>query len=155
SLIAEIQYLHDHQISTDNVRISDRAHVLLPYHIVLDQLQEDEKGAKKIGTTIKGIGPAYMDKASRVGIRIADLLDKDSFSERLIRKLEEKNRLFRKVYDSEPLRFGDIFSEYSEYGQQIKQYICETSVILHAALDDGKCVLFKVAQGVLLEINQR
>lgn len=154
SLIAEIQYLHDHQISTDNLRISDRAHVILPYHIVLDQLQEDEKGDKKIGTTIKGIGPAYMDKASRVGIRIADLLDKDFFHERLNMNLEEKNRLFTKVYDHEPLQFDDIFSEYYEYGQQIKQYVCDTSVILNDALDNGKRVLFEGAQGVMLDIDQ-
>ncbi len=77
-------YLHEKNVTTDNLRISDRAHVILPYHIKLDQLQEEiQKGENKIGTTIKGIGPAYMDKAARVGIRVADLLDKEIFEERL------------------------------------------------------------------------
>lgn len=90
------------------MRISDRAHVILPYHIKLDQLQEDAKGENKIGTTIKGIGPAYMDKAARVGIRIADLLDKEIFEERLRLNLDDKNRQFVKMFDSEPLDFDDI-----------------------------------------------
>lgn len=94
SLVKELSYLHEEGVTTDNLRISDRAHVILPYHIELDRLQEEAKGDNKIGTTIKGIGPAYMDKAARVGIRIADLLDKDIFRERLERNLAEKNRLF-------------------------------------------------------------
>jgi len=105
ALIKELAYLHERGISTDNLRISDRAHVILPYHIQLDQLQEESKGENKIGTTIKGIGPAYMDKVSRVGIRIADLLDKELFEEQLRRNLEEKNRLFTKLYDSTEIAF--------------------------------------------------
>ena len=104
SLVNELAYLHERNIATDNLRISDRAHVILPYHIKMDQLQEDSKGDKKIGTTIRGIGPAYMDKASRIGIRIADLLDKEIFEERLRTVLEEKNRYFTQIYDSEPLK---------------------------------------------------
>lgn len=115
----------------------------MPYHIKLDQLQEDAKGENKIGTTIKGIGPAYMDKAARVGIRIADLLDKEIFAERLQINLEEKNRQFVKMFDSEAIEFDDIFEEYYEYGQQIKQYVTDTSVILNDALDAGKRVLFE------------
>lgn len=154
SLVKEIKYLHDEGVTTDNLRISDRAHVILPYHIQLDQLQEDAKGDNKIGTTIKGIGPAYMDKAARVGIRIADLLDKEIFAERLKINLEEKNRLFQKMYDSTPLSFDEIFEEYYAYGQQIKQYVTDTSVILNDALDAGKRVLFEGAQGVMLDIDQ-
>lgn len=126
----------------------------MPYHIKLDQLQEDAKGENKIGTTIKGIGPAYMDKAARVGIRIADLLDKEIFEERLRLNLDDKNRQFVKMFDSEPLDFDDIFEEYYEYGQQIKQYVTDTSVILNDALDAGKRVLFEGAQGVMLDIDQ-
>jgi len=120
----------------------------------LDRLQEESKGDNKIGTTIKGIGPAYMDKAARVGIRIADLLDRDVFAERLRINLEEKNRQFTKLYDAEALSFDDIFEEYYEYGQQIKQYVTDTSVILNDALDNGKRVLFEGAQGVMLDIDQ-
>ena len=154
SLVKELSYLHEEGVTTDNLRISDRAHVILPYHIELDRLQEEAKGDNKIGTTIKGIGPAYMDKAARVGIRIADLLDKDIFRERLERNLAEKNRLFEKLYDSTPISIDDIFEEYYEYGQQIKQYVTDTSVILNDALDNGKRVLFEGAQGVMLDIDQ-
>ena len=154
SLVKELAYLHDAGITTDNLRISDRAHVILPYHIKLDQLQEDAKGDNKIGTTIKGIGPAYMDKAARVGIRIADLLDKEIFAERLKINLEQKNREFTKMYEVDPVDFQDIFEEYYDYGQQIKKYVTDTSVILNDALDAGKRVLFEGAQGVMLDIDQ-
>ena len=154
SLVTELAYLHERNITTDNLRISDRAHVILPYHIELDRLQEEAKGDKKIGTTIKGIGPAYMDKAARVGIRIADLLDREVFEERLRINLEDKNRQFTKLYDANPMSFEEIFEEYYEYGQQIKQYVCDTSVLLNDALDNGKCVLFEGAQGVMLDIDQ-
>lgn len=154
SLVKELAYLHEEGLTTDSLRISDRAHVILPYHIELDRLQEESKGDNKIGTTIKGIGPAYMDKAARVGIRIADLLDRDVFAERLRINLEEKNRQFTKLYEAEALSFDDIFEEYYEYGQQIKQYVTDTSVILNDALDNGKRVLFEGAQGVMLDIDQ-
>ncbi len=153
SLVTELAYLHERNITTDNLRISDRAHVILPYHIELDRLQEELKGTR-IGTTIKGIGPAYMDKAARVGIRIADLLDREVFEERLRINLEDKNRQFTKLYDANPMNFEDIFEEYYEYGQQIKQYVCDTSVLLNDALDNGKRVLFEGAQGVMLDIDQ-
>ena len=154
SLVTELAYLHERNITTDNLRISDRAHVILPYHIELDRLQEEAKGDKKIGTTIKGIGPAYMDKAARVGIRIADLLDREVFEERLRINLEDKNRQFTKLYDASPMNFEEILEEYYEYGQQIKQYVCDTSVLLNDALDNGKRVLFEGAQGVMLDIDQ-
>ena len=154
SLVTELAYLHERNIATDNLRISDRAHVILPYHIELDRLQEEAKGDNKIGTTIKGIGPAYMDKAARVGIRIADLLDREVFEERLRINLEDKNRQFTKLYDANPMNFEEILEEYYEYGQQIKQYVCDTSVLLNEALDNGKRVLFEGAQGVMLDIDQ-
>ena len=154
SLVTELKYLHDNGVSTDNLRISNRAHVILPYHIVLDGLQEAAKKDNKIGTTNKGIGPAYMDKAARVGIRVADLLEKDTVEEKLRTNLEEKNRLFEKMYGHEPLKFEDIFEEYYEYGQVLKDYVTDTSVILNDALDSGKRVLFEGAQGVMLDIDQ-
>ena len=154
SLVTELKYPHDNGVSTDHLRISNRAHVILPYHIVLDGLQEAAKKDNKIGTTNKGIGPAYMDKAARVGIRVADLLEKDTFEEKLRTNLEEKNRLFEKMYGHEPLKFEDIFEEYYEYGQVLKDYVTDTSVILNDALDSGKRVLFEGAQGVMLDIDQ-
>src|SRR5699024_1369778 len=131
------------------LKVSNRAHVILPYHLKLDILQEEDKGANKIGTTKKGIGPAYMDKAARSGIRIADLLDKEVFRAKLEQNLAEKNRLFEKFYEVE-----DIFEEYYEDGQQMAKFVCDTSVVLNDALDNGKRVLFEGAQGVMLDIDQ-
>ena len=154
ALIKELEYLHERNVSTDNLVISNRAHVILPYHMKLDELQEEAKGANKIGTTKKGIGPAYMDKAARMGIRIADLLDKDAFREKLEQNLEEKNRLFEKVYESKAFTVEEILDEYFEYGQQIAKYVTDTSVELNNALDQGRRVLFEGAQGVMLDIDQ-
>ncbi|HLR53582.1 MAG TPA: adenylosuccinate synthase [Pseudogracilibacillus sp.] len=154
AFMEEIKYLHDKGISTDKLKVSNRAHVILPYHIKLDILQEEVKGENKIGTTKKGIGPAYMDKAARTGIRIADLLDKDNFREKLEQNLEEKNRLFEKVYECESIQVEDILEEYYEYGQQMKQFVCDTSVVLNEALDSGRRVLFEGAQGVMLDLDQ-
>jgi adenylosuccinate synthase len=154
ALLKELSYLHDKGVTTDNLRISNRAHVILPYHLKQDEVEEESKGANKIGTTKKGIGPAYMDKAARIGIRIADLLDREVFEEKLERNLEEKNRLFERMYETEGFKKEDIFEEYYGYGQEIKQYVCDTSVVLNEALDGGRRVLFEGAQGVMLDIDQ-
>ncbi|EGL82383.1 Adenylosuccinate synthetase [Caldalkalibacillus thermarum TA2.A1] len=154
ALVQEIQYLHDHGISTANLRISNRAHVILPYHLKLDAVEEERKGANKIGTTRKGIGPAYMDKAARIGIRMADLLDPEEFKRKLEHNLAEKNRLLEKVYGTQGFAFKDIYDEYLEYANFIRPYVVDTSVVLNDALDAGKRVLFEGAQGVMLDIDQ-
>lgn len=153
-LVEEIDNLTARGVSVDNLRISDRAHVILPYHIVLDRLQEEAKKGDKIGTTGKGIGPAYMDKAARVGIRMADLLEKETFEAKLRTNLAEKNSLFQNVYGADPLKFEDIFEPFYEYGQRLKEYVTDTSVVLNDALDAGKRVLFEGAQGNMLDIDQ-
>jgi adenylosuccinate synthase len=154
ALVEELKYLHDLGVSTANLKISNRAHVILPYHLKLDEVEEERKGANKIGTTKKGIGPAYMDKAARIGIRIADLLDREEFEAKLSHNLGEKNRLLEKFYEVEGLKIEDILDEYYEYGQQIAKYVTDTSVVLNDALDDGRRVLFEGAQGVMLDIDQ-
>jgi adenylosuccinate synthase len=154
SLVQELAGLHERGITTDNLRISNRAHVILPYHLKLDEVEEASKGDNKIGTTKKGIGPAYMDKAARVGIRMADLLDREVFEEKLEQNLKEKNRLFERIYETTGFTKEEILDEYYEYGQQIKQYVCDTSVVLNNALDEGRRVLFEGAQGVMLDIDQ-
>ncbi|ASV67783.1 adenylosuccinate synthase [Cytobacillus sp. FSL W7-1323] len=154
ALVQELAYLHEKGVTTDNLRISNRAHVILPYHLKLDEVEENSKGDNKIGTTKKGIGPAYMDKAARVGIRIADLLDKEVFEEKLARNLADKNRLLERIYETEGFKIEDILDEYYEYGQQVKKYVCDTSVVLNDSLDDGRRVLFEGAQGVMLDIDQ-
>ncbi|MBM7606707.1 adenylosuccinate synthase [Metabacillus crassostreae] len=154
ALVKELAYLHERGVTTDNLRISNRAHVILPYHLKLDEVEEERKGANKIGTTKKGIGPAYMDKAARVGIRISDLLEHDTFEEKLTRALQEKNRLLEKFYEVEGFTVEEILEEYYEYGQQFKKYVIDTSVVLNNALDEGRRVLFEGAQGVMLDIDQ-
>lgn len=153
ALVRELKYLHDRGISTDNLKISNRAHVILPYHLKLDEMQEQQKGDNKIGTTKKGIGPAYMDKISRNGIRIADLLDKDAFREKLEANLQEKNAVLQYVYGVEPYNVEDILDEYYEYAQQFAAYVCDTSKLLNNAIDEDLPVLFEGAQGVMLDID--
>ncbi|WP_202081547.1 adenylosuccinate synthase [Caldalkalibacillus salinus] len=154
ALVEEINYIHDHGFSTDNLKISNRAHVILPYHIKLDQAEEKSKGKEKIGTTGKGIGPAYMDKAARTGIRIADLLDPEAFRAKLKRNLEDKNRVLERMYDEEGFDLDDVYQQYMDYAEILKPYVIDTSVILNDALDDGQRVLFEGAQGVMLDIDQ-
>lgn len=154
ALITELDYLHSHGVSTDNLRISDRAHVIMPYHMKLDAAEEAKKGDNKIGTTLKGIGPAYMDKSARIGIRMADLMDKDVFEMKLRRNLEEKNRLFEKYYETEGFTVEEIMEEYLGYAERIRSYVVDTSVTLNDAIDAGKRVLFEGAQGVMLDIDQ-
>ena len=154
ALVEEIKGLHDRGVSTDNLRISNRAHVILPYHIKQDEVEEARRGANKIGTTGKGIGPAYMDKAARVGIRIADLLDYEVFKEKLEHNLAEKNRMFEKFYETAGFTVEEILEEFYSYGKEIEKYITDTSKVLNDALDEGRRVLFEGAQGVMLDIDQ-
>ncbi|MER2062768.1 MAG: adenylosuccinate synthase [Aerococcus urinaeequi] len=154
ALIKELNYLKDHGIDVSGLRISDRAHVILPYHIEMDRLQEEAKGDDKIGTTIKGIGPAYTDKASRSGIRVCDLLEKDTFAAKLKVNLEFNNQIITKIYGGQALNFEEVYEEYYAYGQEIKGYVADTSVIINDFLDRGENVLFEGAQGNLLDIDQ-
>jgi adenylosuccinate synthase len=154
ALVQELDYLHGHGVSTDNLCISDRAHVIMPYHLKLDRAEEESKGAGKIGTTGKGIGPAYMDKAARIGIRVSDLLDPKLFAEKLKRNLEEKNRILERLYQLEGFTFEEIYEPYVACAERIRSYVTDTSVVLNDAIDQGKRVLFEGAQGVMLDIDQ-
>ncbi|MFJ8264047.1 adenylosuccinate synthase [Rummeliibacillus sp. NPDC094406] len=153
SLVKELKGLQDRGIDTSNLRISNRAQVILPYHVYQDKVDEESRGDAKIGTTCKGIGPCYTDKVQRIGIRIADLLDKEVFEEKLRNNLEIKNRLFTKFYEVEPLKFEDIFEPFYAYGQEIAQYVTDTSKVLNDVLDEGGKVLFEGAQGILLDVD--
>jgi adenylosuccinate synthase len=154
ALVEELDYLKSHGVSPDNLRISDRAHLILPYHIKLDMVEEARKGEGKIGTTGKGIGPAYMDKAARIGIRVGDLMEPDLFAEKLKRNLEEKNRLLERVYDTGGFSFDEIYDKYLQLGEKFRAYVTDTSVVLNDAIDQGRRVLFEGAQGVMLDIDQ-
>lgn len=154
SLIHELQQLKDQHVATNRLIISDRAHVILPYHLVLDRLQEAQRGQGQIGTTHRGIGPAYMDKAERIGIRMADLLDREVFAAKLQANLTLKNQLIERLYHGQPLLFEDIFETYYHYGQLLKAYVEDASVTINQQLDQQHRVLFEGAQGVMLDLDQ-
>ena len=153
ALLEEIHYLEDNGVDVSGLRISNRAHVTMPYHILLDKCEEKAKGDQKVGTTQKGIGPTYMDKVARIGIRMCDLLEKDTFEKKLRENLDLKNALFTKIYGVEPLKFDDIFDEYYQYGQELKKYVTDTSLLINDEMDANKKVLFEGAQGTMLDID--
>lgn len=152
-LLEELEYLAARGINTNNLRISLRAHIIMPYHKKLDEVIEESKGDAKIGTTKRGIGPAYMDKAARVGIRFVDLLDRDEFSLLLDRNLKEKNNLLAKVYAADGFNKDTIMKEYMGYADLLRKYAADTSIIIYDALKAGKNVLFEGAQGTLLDLD--
>lgn len=152
-LLEELAYLQQRGIKIGELVISSNAHIIMPYHRVLDGLEEEARGDHKIGTTKRGIGPAYMDKASRIGIRIIDLLDKDEFAEKLRRNLVEKNNLFVKVYGKEALEFTEIYETYLGYAEKIRAMVADSSLIIDKSIKAGERVLFEGAQGTLLDID--
>ena len=154
TLFEEIENLVSRGIAIDdNLYISEAANIILPYHKVLDVQREKFKGAKKIGTTGRGISPAYRDKVGYSGIRTIDLLNPEVFRQKLHMNLMEKNLLLTRIYEVEPLDEDEIFDEYIEYGSRMKKYIRNTSKILNEAVADGKRVLFEGAQGTLLDVD--
>lgn len=153
TLINELEYLKKENIPANRLRISNRAHLIMPYHLLLDELEEKSKGASQVGTTKKGIGPAYTDKISRNGIRMIDLLDKETFYEKLSRQIEAKNRLLERLYGAEGFSLQEVFEEYYEYGQKLKEHVCDTSKLINEEMEKGKRVLFEGAQGTMLDID--
>lgn len=150
----ELEKLTDDNIDVSNIKISDRAHVIFPYHKELDALAEEARGENKIGTTKKGIGPCYMDKTERSGIRICDLMDKDIFYNKLKLQVEAKNNLVKNIYKKDELfDLETIYNEYLEYADKIREYVDDTSVIVYNAIKEGKKVLFEGAQGTLLDLD--
>lgn len=150
----ELEKLKDDNIDVSNIKISDRAHVIFPYHKELDALAEEARGENKIGTTKKGIGPCYMDKTERSGIRICDLMDKDIFYNKLELQVEAKNNLVKNIYKKDELfDLETIYNEYLEYADKIREYVDDTSVIVYNAIKEGKKVLFEGAQGTLLDLD--
>jgi adenylosuccinate synthase len=154
ALIEEINYVQENGFSAENLKISDRAHVIMPYHLLLDVLEEKRKGVNKIGTTGKGIGPCYMDKVARCGIRIADLMDAEEFELKLRQVVAEKNNLIEQVFHEKGIDVEKILQEYLGFAEVLRPYVTDTSVVLNEAIDQGKRVLFEGAQGVMLDIDQ-
>lgn len=137
------------ELENFNLMISERAHIVMPYHLELDKAYEHFKGNEKIGTTHKGIGPAYTDKASRLGIRVSTFIHEDRFSEKLAETLKVKNQELRKL-GSARMNFDDLYNEYSVYAKIMAPYVGDTSAYLNQAIEEGKNILFEGAQGVLL-----
>ena len=151
-LVEEMRYLHDRGISTQNLFISDKAHVIMPYHKVLDKLEEDARRLK-IGTTGRGIGPAYVDKYMRSGIRIGDLVNPTRFRSRLADFLPMKNRILREIYGHPGFDPDQIFREYSAYAQEFRDRVADTSLLVDEARRAGKNILCEGAQGTFLDID--
>jgi adenylosuccinate synthase len=153
AFLGEIKGLENRGIKTSNLRISDRAHVIFPYHKKIDELSELKRGINDIGTTKKGIGPCYMDKTERVGIRICDLLKKDVFAEKLKINLESKNAYLKKIFDFEGYSYDEMLAKYLDYAEQIRPFVEDTSVLVYNAIKADKNVLFEGAQGTLLDLD--
>ncbi|MHC4182517.1 MAG: adenylosuccinate synthase [Planctomycetota bacterium] len=136
-----------------NLFISDRAHVVFPYHKKLDLLIEEQKGDLMIGTTGRGIGPCYTDKIARNGIRITELYHKEHFKMKLEKTIEEKNRLFVNLYGAEPISWKEVYEEYSVYADKISPFVCDTIELMAKAISDNKKILFEGAQGTLLDVD--
>ena len=153
ALLDEMEELRSRGIDVSHLYISDRAHVVMPYHILLDRLEEDSRGAEKIGATLRGIGPAYVDKYSRIGIRMADLLDVDTLRAKLASTLAQKNRLITQIYGESPLSLEEIHSEYAGYGQRLRAHIVDTQAMLQTAYSEGKRILLEGAQAALLDVD--
>ncbi len=152
-VLAEIAGMKEKGITCHNLYISDRAHVVLPYHLRLDELQEAALGANKIGTTKGGIGPCYMDKVARVGIRVCDLLEPATFAAKLKVNLAAKNALITKIYGGEPFEYDTILAEYLDYGEKLRPYVTDTGVIMDELFAQGRKVLFEGAQATFLDID--
>jgi adenylosuccinate synthase len=150
-LIEEINDLKEKGIEVNNLYISDKAHVIFPYHIEMDRMLEENRGSKKIGTTARGIGPAYCDKYERSGIRMEDLIG-PNFRELVTRNVENKNKIFE-AFGHQTVDLDQIIKDYEEYAKILKPYVTDTIVLLHNAIKEGKKILCEGAQAALLDID--
>ena len=152
-LLEEIDGMEEKGFSTRNLMVDARAHVIMPYHIVLDGLSEAARGKGDIGTTKRGIGPCYMDKAERSGIRMCDLIDTEKFARRVRENLAIKNKMIELVYGGTPLDPEAVIAEYAAYADRLRPYVKDTVPVLYESIKAGKEVLFEGAQGILLDID--
>ena len=140
-------------IDTSNTRISDRAHVVMPYHRLMDGIGDAQRGADKIGTTGRGIGPCYMDRDDRIGIRVCDLMEKDEFAKKLKRNLDIKNGELAAVYHHEPLEYEEVLKEYQGYAERLRPLVTDTIPLLNEEIAAGHKILFEGAQATMLDID--
>lgn len=152
-LLEEMDELKSNGISFENFKIDPRAHVIMPWHIEIDKLSEQSRGKSDIGTTKKGIGPCYMDKAERSGIRIYDLVNPEVFLKKAKAQGENKNKIIEKIYGGNKLDIDKIIEIYTQYGKLLKQYVDDASVAIYKAIKEQKSILFEGAQGTLLDLD--
>ena len=152
-LRGELDMLSDRGIDTARLYVSERAHVIMPYHILLDNLEEEARGSGAIGTTGQGVGPAYMDKTGRMGIRIGDLLDSSTLESKLKRTLEFKNALITKIYNKNPLSMEDILVKCREWAQWLRPHVQSTEKLIQDILAGNQRILLEGAQGTLLDLD--
>lgn len=152
-LLEEIDGMVKKGVTISKLEVSTRAHVIMPYHIRIDEEDEKLRGDDKIGTTKNGIGPCYADKINRVGIRIGDLMDRDVFYQKLKTNLELKNRLFATYYDCEGFEFEEIFTKYTALAERIRPYVKDTEYSANQYIKEGKKVLFEGAQATMLDLD--
>jgi adenylosuccinate synthase len=151
--LGEVDELEARGISTALVRLSGNAHLVMPWHVAIDRASERRLGSLQIGTTRRGIGPAYADKASRIGIRVQDVLDPKILRQKIEVALAEKNVWLERVYEVEPIDLEDVAGRYEGYAKRLRPYVSDTSLLVDRALRDGKSVLFEGAQGTLLDVD--
>lgn len=152
-LLGEMAELSSRGVDVSRLKIDARAHVIFPYHIELDGLSEKARGSGDIGTTKRGIGPCYMDKAERIGIRMCDLINPDTLKDKLKNNVEIKNRIITQIYGGEPVSYEKILADYSGYADKLRPYVCDTSVLVYKAIKEGQNVLMEGAQGALLDLD--
>ena len=152
-LLEEIDSLETRGVSTERLFVSDRAHVIMPYHPMIDQLDEKLRGAAAIGTTGRGVGPVFTDKVARLGVRMGDLVDPEAFRTRLSFVLPYKNAVLTRLYDAEPLSFEEICATYGEHARRLAPRVCDTSTLARDALARGENLLLEGAQGALLDLD--
>ena len=153
SLLQEMKELQQMGATLDKLLIDYRAHITMPYHIAIDKLNEADLGSNDIGTTKKGIGPTYTDKAKRSGIRMCDLLNPEVFAQKLSCQLEFNNNFIKKIYNGKTFDLNQILIEYNEYAKLLKPLVVDTTTVIHQAIKQGKNVLFEGAQGTLLDLD--
>ena len=153
TMLEEMDALAARGIDLSGIRISDRAHVVLPYHRLMDGIGDDARGKGKIGTTKRGIGPCYMDRDNRIGIRVCDLIEKDTFAKKLKTNLELKNKELKALYHHEPLDYDEVLKEYEGYAERLRPYICDTIDLINEEIRAGKKILFEGAQATMLDID--
>ncbi|WP_037911067.1 adenylosuccinate synthase [Actinacidiphila yeochonensis] len=152
-LLSELSGLNERGVDTSKLLVSGNAHLITPYHQTIDKVTERFLGSRRIGTTGRGIGPAYADKINRVGVRVQDLFDESILRQKIEAALQDKNQILVKIFNRRAITTDQVVEEYLKYAEQIKPFVTDTTLVLNNALDEGKVVLMEGGQGTLLDVD--